>query len=121
MCNEQFLGIVSSAVGSCGLKKFCAKAKATPILNQQATAVSCHSHHGPMQAHHLVCTEPDKSVAVRDQQLLVPQQHMLLRHIAAKVKWDEQVCARAFPQLLPPVPQPTVSIPLPYIDSPPGT
>jgi len=121
MCNEQFLGIVSLAVGSCGLKKFCAKAKATPILNQQATAVSCHSHRGPMQAHCSVCTEPDKSVAVRDRKLPVPQQHMLLRHIAAEVEWDKQVHARAFSQLLPLVPQPTVSIPLPYIDSPPGT
>jgi len=74
-----------------------------------------------MQAHCLVRTKPDKLVAVRDWQLLVPQQHMLLRHIATKVKWDEQVCARAFSQLLPPVPQPTVSIPLPYIDPPPGT
>jgi len=121
MCNEQFLGVVSSAVGSRGLKKFCAKAKATPIPNQQATAVPCHSHCGPMRAHRSVRTEPDKSVAVRDRQLPVPQQHMLLRHIAAEVEWGEQVRARAFPQLPPPVPQPTVSIPLPYIDSPPGT
>ena len=44
-----------------------------------------------------------------------------IRHIATKVKWDEQVCVRVFPQLPPPVPQPTVSIPLPYIDSSPGT